>query len=105
MTAIWLAIAAPVVSQVVVQDAMPSMAADCGGHRDRTPPLAPHPSSMDKCGYCTLLSHHPVLMGAAMPAAVYFPPATPVPFSDAPYDVGLSVLAAAPRGPPVHSQH
>lgn len=105
LTAIWLAVVAPVVSQAVAAADVPSMAmgADCDGPHDHAP-LAPHPSSMEKCGYCGLLSHHPVLLAAPLPMASSLLPGT-VPLSlRAPLATEPSVLAAAPRGPPVFSQ-
>ncbi|WP_201315968.1 DUF2946 family protein [Dyella sp. EPa41] len=107
MMAIWLAIVAPVVSQAVVVVDMPAMAMgmDCDGHHDHAPPLAPHPSSMEKCGYCGLLSHQPVLLAAYVPATVHpLPAGLPLSYS-APLGAEPSVLAAAPRGPPVIPQH
>jgi hypothetical protein len=59
---------------------------------------------MEKCGYCGLLSHHPVLLAAPLPATVYLPTAgLPLPYS-APLAAEASALAAAPRGPPVSPQ-
>lgn len=108
MTAIWLAIVAPVISQTVAPADTPTMAMamamDCDGLHDHAPPLAPHPSSMEKCGYCGLLSHHPMLVAAPLPATAKLLPANlPLPYS-APLSAEPSVLAAAPRGPPVFSQ-
>lgn len=107
MTAIGLAIVAPVVSQTVaVADASSmAMGADCESPHDHAPPLAPHPSSMEKCGYCGLLSHHPVLLAAPLPmSAKPLAGAAPL-FHRAPHATRTSILAAAPRGPPVPSQH
>jgi len=106
LLAIWLAIVAPVVSQTVAVADTPAMAMgmDCDGHHDHAPPPAPHPSSMEKCGYCGLLSHHPVLLAAPAPATLNLLPAgLPLPYS-APLSAEPSVLAAAPRGPPVITQ-
>ncbi|HKD77677.1 MAG TPA: DUF2946 family protein, partial [Ktedonobacterales bacterium] len=72
MTAIWLAVVSPVISQTLAVADAPAMAMgmDCDGPHDHAPPLAPHPSSMEKCGYCSLLSHHPILLAAPLPATV-----------------------------------
>jgi hypothetical protein len=104
MTAMWLAIVAPVISQTVAVADTPAMAMDCDGPHDHAPPLAPHPSSMEKCGYCGLLSHHPVLLATSLPATGNLPPAgLPVAYR-ASLSAEPSVLAAAPRGPPVFPQ-
>lgn len=104
MTAIWLAVIAPVISQTIAVADTPTMAMDCDGPHDHAPPLAPHSSSMEKCGYCGLLSHHPVLLATALPAAInLLPEGLPSPYS-APLTAEPSVLAGAPRGPPVFSQ-
>lgn len=106
MTAIWLAVVAPVISQTLAVADAPAMAMgmDCDGPHDHAPPLAPHPSSMEKCGYCGLLSHHPMLLAAPLPATVNLLPAgLSLPYR-APLSAEPSVLAAAPRGPPVFLQ-
>ncbi|RAO76943.1 DUF2946 family protein [Dyella jiangningensis] len=106
MTAIWLAVVAPMISQTLAVADTPAMTMgmDCDGPHDHAPPLAPHPSSMEKCGYCGLLSHQPVLLAASLPAALNQPPAgLPVAYR-APLSAEPSVLAAAPRGPPVFPQ-
>lgn len=106
MAAIWLAIVSPVVSQVVVIDVMPSMSMsmDCEGQHDHAPPSVPHAATMEKCGYCGLLSHHVLLPGAIVSVQAFpLPAGVPLP-AGIRYDTEPSVLAAAPRGPPVSSQ-
>jgi hypothetical protein len=102
MVALWLTILAPVVSQAIASDAMPSMAAMCGPHHDHSTPGIPHPMSMEKCGYCGLLGHSPLLSGGS---ASPLPP-SPLPrltVVAAPDSVCTkpTLIAASPRGPPI----
>lgn len=107
MTALWLTIVAPVISQTLAVGSMPGMA-DCESQHAH-PEAAdsqPQPSSMEKCGYCGLLGHSPALIGQAValpcpaPArwhgVISLPARLPTEYSE---------LAAAPRGPPASAQH
>jgi nitrous oxide reductase accessory protein NosL len=104
MTAMWLAIVAPVISQTVAVEDMSPMSSACDAHRDPSSPASPHISSMEKCGYCGLLSHHPVLPGV-MPVVQVLPtPTNSIATTGNVLATGPSVLAADARGPPVFSQ-
>ncbi|WP_425601595.1 DUF2946 family protein [Dyella silvae] len=104
MMALWLTIVAPVISQTITMDAESSMVMGCGPHRDHSLPSSPHSGSMEKCGYCGLLSHSPVMPGSGLSLPMCSPSA------DCPHLLHVHsgtepfVLAAAPRGPPVTSQ-
>lgn len=105
--AIWLTLVAPVVSQVVAAVGSPAMASAspaCAEHLGHAvPPATPHPSvpPTDRCGYCTLVAHSPVVIAAAwlpllLPRTAYLPPALPA----APGLRRHAWLATTPRGPP-----
>lgn len=102
MAAIWLAVVSPVISQIVIDSSMPSMAAMCGPHRDHPAPAGPHPLSMEKCGYCGLLGHSPALLGDAASLRLPSPPTSRsvVPAPD-PIYAKPGVMAASPRVPPI----
>jgi hypothetical protein len=103
----WLAVAAPVISQVApVSDAHLDLGAWCTGHgladHPSGAPSDPHALHADKCGYCGLLGHSPLLVGGATP-----PPAF-ARFShrvrthmDLPVVDARPLLSASPRGPPL----
>lgn len=104
--ALWLIVAAPVVSQCLAGPSVDmAMAMHCdgamdhGGHGGMPDPLAP---SMDKCGYCGLLGHSPVLGSVPWlpPLPLSCPARLEAVFPAMP-PARLQVLAAAPRGPPV----
>ncbi len=104
MAAMWLTIVAPVVSQTLSSSrSTPALGASCDGHADdMTHPSPPHGHLMEQCGYCGLLSHSPTLTGA-----VWLPHLLP-PAVDLPHGIPKALpwmrdtlLAAAPRGPPV----
>ncbi|CAG4922949.1 DUF2946 domain-containing protein [Paraburkholderia saeva] len=80
--AIWLALLAPVVTQLLpasAQDGVPSsFSAICSAHpavastgetQDRS---TPHDHHTKSCGYCNLFAHHPPLASAAV--AAWLPP-------------------------------
>ncbi len=106
--ALWLVVAAPVVSRVLAgPSAAAAMAMHCGesgdhgAHPGSPDPLAP---SADACGYCGLLGHSPVLGSVPwLPTVAMVWPAPLEIVVAVPRAVGLRVLAAAPRGPPVRS--
>nr|WP_284733841.1 MULTISPECIES: DUF2946 domain-containing protein [unclassified Dyella] len=102
--AMWLLVAAPPISQVLAAApvmAMADGAMHCDEHAGHGGDASPHPSSLDKCGYCDLLGHSPVVSSVA-----WLPPATPpspyrLPwFLSAPRTSRTLLLSAAPRGPP-----
>jgi hypothetical protein len=103
--AMWLAAAAPTVSRVLpAADAWPELGAWCTGHglEQRHPEAPADPAAhLDKCGYCALLAHSP-LLGA--PAALALPPALPGAAAPAGRIAAAGhaavPLAAHPRGPP-----
>lgn len=103
MMALWLTIVAPVISQTITMDAESSMVMDCGPHHDHSLPSSPHPGSMEKCGYCGLLSHSPGMPGSGLPLPMYSPSAGRPQLLHAHSGTEPFVLAAAPRGPPVTS--
>ena len=115
ITALWLLVAAPVISQIAQSRASYS---EPGTHCDGMAGMADHASmampehggkahgdhgdSMAACGYCGLFAH-----ATTVPGAVYvamFVPATPhwaVPVPASPLPFTPRLLDAAPRGPPV----
>jgi hypothetical protein len=112
ITALWLLVAAPVISQIAQSRASYSeLGMHCDGMADHAgmamPEHAgkPHPDrgeSMPACGYCGLFAH-----AAAVPGAVYvamFVPSTPhwaAPLPLSPLPSTPRLLDAAPRGPPM----
>lgn len=104
--AIWLTIVAPVVSRVMpVQAAMPAMAGmacpEHMGHATDPGTPHPHPPSTEKCGYCTLIGHSPVLATAAwVPALLPQTAFLPAAFPDESHVRRHSLLAPTSRGPP-----
>ncbi|WP_267224524.1 DUF2946 domain-containing protein [Dyella silvae] len=104
LAAMWLAIAAPVISQTLPTAwAMPDLGPWCGGHAyDATSPSTPpHDHLLEKCAYCGLLSESPTLTSTAwLPALLPLMTAMPPFETVAPPWTHLSPLAAAPRGPP-----
>jgi hypothetical protein len=109
VVALWLTIVMPVVSRVLPASSnSASLGLWCTGHGLDN---APHPgaptdpvSSMDKCGYCGLLGHSPLCLGAA--TALLPPSMLPAP---TPVFVAITTpphvrrLGARPRGPPAHA--
>lgn len=102
-----LLVGAPVVSRLLPSpSAMADMGMHCdehAGHGGQPSTPDPHaPSSMEKCGYCGLLGHSPVLG-----SALWLPPPRPLPSRDVmpsraePAATRRGCLVAAPRGPPV----
>jgi len=105
MAAMWLTIVAPVVSRVLPDAQMsPALGAWCTGHglsnQHLSSPSDPA-SSLDHCGYCTLLGHSPLVSGDAI---VFSPPALPAAAAPLLWVFRASyvepVLSASPRGPP-----
>ncbi len=101
MAAMWLTIAAPVVSQTLATRGF-NLGGEHAGHMGH--PSSPHPHApvVETCGYCGLLGHNPVLGGVAWLPPV-LPPTADIHSdrSDTPRWVPHSPLAAAPRGPPM----
>ncbi|HET6431015.1 DUF2946 domain-containing protein [Dyella sp.] len=103
IVALWLTIAAPVVSQTLASplDALVSIGW-CGTHHDDGTPSPPAGHLLEKCGYCGLLSGHSLLPDAPPSLASGLPLsglwlAMPAP----PARSRIVLLAARPRGPPV----
>jgi hypothetical protein len=105
MTALWLTIVSPVVSQWLSPAwSMPSLGALCGAAHSlpdhgRSPAPDGHP--LEKCGYCGLFSHCPTMAGAAwlptlLPPVAALPHAVPTRLSWMRY----ALLATPARGPP-----
>jgi hypothetical protein len=107
MAAMWLVIAAPVISQVVqARSAFAELNTWCDagiGLSDHGSAPDQHPADhMAACGYCGLLGHAPTMPGAIHVAM--FVPSTPtwaVPLPVTSLPAAAHTLAAAPRGPPV----
>jgi len=105
LAAMWLTIGMPVISRSL-PDGMSSMAlgAWCTGHglSDQHPQAPSDPSApTDKCGYCSLFCHSPLIGGHA--GIVLLPPSLPAqsPIALAvPEGPNPRVLSARPRGPP-----
>ena len=105
--AVWLAVAAPVISQVLpVGDAHLDLGAWCTGHGLADPPSGtpsdPHALHADKCGYCGLLGHSPLLSGDAIipPEFARFSQRHELQ-TDLPAVDARPRLSASPRGPPL----
>jgi hypothetical protein len=109
IAAIWLTIVAPVVSQTLsAEQSWPDLGAWCTDHglSDQHPSMPSDPSMhMDKCGYCVLLGHSPLLSGSVSVALQ--PPLlairTPSLWASG-IDVVEPILSANPRGPPLIGQ-
>lgn len=103
--AIWLTIVAPVVSRVLPAVSVAPAASDmaCAEHMGNAPDPAKHPNppTTDKCGYCNLIGHSPVLVRMAW-VATLLPQASCLPsqLPDEWYVRGHSLIAPTPRGPP-----
>lgn len=101
----WLLVAAPTVSRALPSTWWsPDLGAWCTGHglSDQHPTPAGDPADhADKCGYCVLLGHAPLLGGHAAPMvfAAWLPPPAPFVQANAPWHA-LPLLSANPRGPP-----
>ncbi len=108
LAAVWLTVVMPVISRsmplpIHSMGAM-GLSADHGTHgfSEQHPPASPDPSStLDKCGYCSLFCHSPMVAGGALltlpPLAL---PARPLPGPTVPAGPPPHRLCAAPRGPP-----
>lgn len=101
----WLLVAAPSVSRLLpITEWSPDLGAWCTGHglSDQHPSSPGDPADhADKCGYCALLGHTPLLGGHAVPLRLvaWLPaPAAPVHASGRWH--ALPLLSANPRGPP-----
>ena len=103
--AMWLTVGMPVVSRMLPSHTMSmDMGSWCTPHglSDHHPNSPSEPASpLDKCGYCSLFCHSPLVLGDVslalppllLPAQTLFEqaiPAGPLP----------RILSAAPRGPP-----
>lgn len=71
LVALGVAVAMPTVSRALVSPAARSAITaekGCTAHQRETAPGQDPPPGhgLDACGYCSLVNHHPVVMGAAM---------------------------------------
>lgn len=109
----WLAVVAlalvvvmPAVSRVMpMTGSMPGMDGACPGHlaRGATPSPPPHLPAhpTDRCGYCLLLHHSPLLGSGAIAYLIPEPPRrTAIEVALPAGKPGASSLSADPRGPP-----
>lgn len=107
----WLALAAlslvvvmPAVSRVMpMTGPMPGMDGACPGHLAQgakpSPHLPAHPT--DRCGYCLLLHHSPLLGSGTIAYLIPEPPRRTVIVAAPPAGTSCaSSLSADPRGPP-----
>jgi Protein of unknown function (DUF2946) len=105
--AVWLAVAAPVISQVLpFSDTHLDLGAWCTGHglADHASGAAsdPHALHADKCGYCGLLGHSPALSGDAILAPEFARfSQRPHVHTELPAVDARPRLSASPRGPPL----
>jgi hypothetical protein len=102
LVAMWLTVGMPVVSQILPQHAAPmDMGSWCTPHGlSDHHPHAPD-SPLDKCGYCSLFCHSPlVLTHASLALAPLRLPAQTLSAQTFSAGPPLQVLSANPRGPP-----
>ncbi len=108
LVAMWLVVVMPVLSRSMPMpmQSMGAMAAggelSAHGFSEHHPPTSPAPSStLDKCGYCSLFCHSPMVAGNALltppPLAL---PAQTLLAATVPAGPPPQLLSAAPRGPP-----
>lgn len=105
IVALWLTVVMPTVSRLLPPAwTPPALGAWCTGHglanlhpeAPSTPPL-----SIDRCGYCGLLGHSPLLPGAVVAALPSIGPSQSEPASRVVAMAPSSRwLGARPRGPP-----
>lgn len=102
--ALWLTIVAPVISQTLPAAPSLDLGAWCTGHglSDQHPAAPGDPlAHTERCGYCGLLGHSPLLPGVASLTLVSIDllnlaPVLPVVAGE----VSPRLLSAHPRGPP-----
>ena len=104
MVALWLTIVAPVISQAMPSAPSFDLGAWCTGHglSDQHPATPGDPlAHTDKCGYCGLLGHSPLLPGVAnlTLASVDLLAQAPV-LATVTAEPAPRLLSAHPRGPP-----
>ncbi|RDI99161.1 DUF2946 domain-containing protein [Dyella solisilvae] len=96
----------PVALHVMAMDMDMAMGADCPeqhasqDHRHAPPDSGQLPST-DACGYCSLISHSPALMAAALVLPPALPAASPAITRVAPDAPSVAPLDVHSRGPPL----
>jgi len=105
LVAVWLTVLMPVISR-----SMPNGMGSMGfgsrgtshGLSQQHPSTPPDPSSiLDRCGYCCLFCHSPLVAGGALPALPPLALSAPIlPVPTVPVGPPPQRLSAAPRGPP-----
>jgi len=106
LVAIWLIAAAPTVSRALAWSG-PDLGAWCAEHglSDEHPSGPASPGDLiqhhERCGYCVLLSHSPLLAGGVptITMAAWLPTAAPVTRQGLRWHA-QPTLSARPRGPP-----
>jgi Protein of unknown function (DUF2946) len=107
MAALWLLVVAPTISQTLSSfSSAPDLGAWCTGHglSDEHPsPSTPHDPVLhaDKCGYCALLGHSPLLAGGGLATFIGVLALDAAPVAGRVHRWhALPLLSADPRGPP-----
>lgn len=107
MAALWLLVVAPTVSQTLSSlSSWPDLGAWCTGHglsdQHSSPSTPDHPGPhTDKCGYCVLLGHSPLLGGGGLAISIVAPVPAARPTAGTVHRwYALPLLSAHPRGPP-----
>lgn len=110
LVAMCLVVVMPVLSRSMPMPmpmhSMDAMGADAElsahGFSEHHPPTSPAPSStLDKCGYCSLFCHSPMVAGDALPPLPTLAlPAQTLLAAMVPAGPPPQLLSAAPRGPP-----
>jgi hypothetical protein len=111
MLAMALIVVMPAISRVMpTMGAMPGMDAACPYHDHQASTQHPNSPSapadpLERCGYCVLLSHTPILSSDVIVHVVPAAPIVAVPHVVLPSDQSAApLLSADPRGPPSLTQ-
>jgi hypothetical protein len=108
MLAMTFIVVMPVISRMMpMTGAMPGMDGSCPEHAALAAkqPGSPHTpvDPMERCGYCFLLHHSPLLSSSVVVHLVPAAPEPDVPVEALPVDrSNAPLLSADPRGPPAH---